>query len=155
MGDEMNLHAPQSIQAAVELRYLAAVSKMIISPSENKPIISPAQDNLVGLFKITDDNVYFTQQEVMNILVGVEKFTGVLPDPVINDGKNIKWTGKQMYSIILPPITINYKIKNPLLKEVKIEAGVLKQGQIEKSASVAILHLIFNDYGHVIPKRNY
>jgi len=148
MGDEMNLHAPQSIQAAVELRYLAAVSKMIISPSENKPIISPAQDNLVGLFKITDDNVYFTQQEVMNILVGVEKFTGVLPDPVINDGKNIKWTGKQMYSIILPPITINYKIKNPLLKEVKIEAGVLKQGQIEKSASVAILHLIFNDYGH-------
>jgi RNA polymerase sigma-70 factor (ECF subfamily) len=31
--------------------------------------------------KITDDNVFFTQQEVMNLLVGVEKFNGVIPEP--------------------------------------------------------------------------
>ena len=144
----MNQHAPQSIQTAVELRYLAAVSRMIISPSENKPIISPAQDNLVGMFKITDDNVYFSQQEVMNMLVGIEKFTGTLPEPKINDGKIIKWTGKQIYSIILPPITYYQKSKNPNIKDLIIEEGILKQGQVEKSGSTAILHQIFNDYGH-------
>ena len=149
-GDEMNMHVPQSLQTAVELKYLAAVSKHIISPSSNEPIIGPAQDNLVGLFKITDDNVFFTQQEVMNMLVGIEKFNGEIPEPSFVDGKVPKWTGKQIYSVILPPITFYNAIskKNPLLKDVVIEAGILKQGQIEKKSSVAILHQIFNDYGH-------
>ena len=151
----MNMHVPQSLQTAVELRYLAAVSKHIISPSFNDPIIGPAQDNLLGLFKLTDDTVFFSQQEVMNILVGVEKFSGTIPEPKITNGgstgKVAKWSGKQIYSIILPPITYyNKKVaeKNPYLKEVIIENGILKQGQIEKSCSSDILHHIFNDYGH-------
>ena len=151
-GDEMNLHIPQSLQTAVELKYLAAVSRHIISPSENEPIIGPAQDNLVGLFKLTDDNVFFNQQEVMNILVGVEKFSGIIPEPkhVSSDGKLVKWTGKQIYSAILPPITYYNKLsgKNANLKDVIIENGILKQGQIEKKCSSEILHNIFNDYGH-------
>jgi len=148
----MNLHIPQSLQTAVELKYLAAVSKHIISPSENEPIIGPAQDNLLGLFKLTDDNVFFSQQEIMNILVGVEKFNGIVPEPsyISSDKKLVKWTGKQIYSIILPPITFYNKLseKNPNLKDVIIENGILKQGQIEKKSSSAILHYIFNDYGH-------
>ena len=148
-GDEMNKHVPQSIQTVVELDYLASVSRMIISPSENKPIISPAQDNLLGLFKITDDSVYFSQQEVMNLLVGINKFNGILPDPAMVNGKIIKWTGKQIYSIILPPITYYNKSENPdNYKDVIIEEGIMKQGQIEKKASGNILHMIFNDYGH-------
>lgn len=147
-GDEMNAYFSQSIQTVVELKYLASVSRMIISPSENKPIISPAQDNLLGMFKITDDNVFFSQNEVMNMLVGIQKFTGILPEPSINDGKNIKWTGKQIYSIILPPITYYLEHKNPQLKKLIIEEGILKQGQIEKTASTAIIHQIYNDYGH-------
>ena len=152
VGDEMNLHIPQSLQTAVELKYLAAVSRHIISPSENEPIIGPAQDNLVGLFKLTDDNVFFNQQEVMNILVGVEKFSGIIPEPkhISSDGKLVKWTGKQIYSAILPPITYYNKLsaKNANLKDVIIENGILKQGQIEKKCSSEILHNIFNDYGH-------
>ena len=151
-GDEMNLHVPQSLQTAVELKYLASVSKHIISPSTNDPIIQPAQDNLLGLFKLTDDNVFFTQQEIMNILVGIEKFNGILPEPahISSNGKIVKWTGKQIYSIILPPITYYNKLstKNPNLKDVIIEVGILKQGQLEKKCSSAIVHLIFNDYGH-------
>ena len=150
-GDEMNAHVPQSLQTAVELKYLASVAKMIISPSQNKPIICPAQDNLLGLFKITDDNVFFNQQELMNLLVGVEKFNGVLPEPAINNGKIVRWTGKQVYSIILPPITYYRKAKDDekhKFKDVIIEDGILKQGQIEKDASTKIVHNIFNDYGY-------
>ena len=147
-GDEMNMHVPQSLQTAVELRYLAAVSKMIISPSDNVPIIGPAQDNLLGLFKITDENVFFSQQEVMNLLVGVEKFSGTIPEPIFNNGKHMKWTGKQIYSIILPRISYYQKSSNNLLKDIIIEEGILKQGQINKGGSAAILHQIYNDYGH-------
>ncbi len=146
----MNMHVPQSLQTAVELLYLAAVSRHIITPSTSEPIIGPAQDNLLGLFKLTDDNVYFTQKEMMNILVGIEKFNGSLPEPFSNDGKIIKWTGKQLYSMILPPITFYYPTSkdNEILKDVIIENGILKQGQIEDKASKTILHYIFNDYGH-------
>ena len=148
----MNLHVPQSLQTAVELKYLAAVSKHIISPSLNDPIIQPAQDNLVGLFKLTDDNVFFSQQEIMNLLVGVEKFNGIIPEPkyTSNNGKIFKWTGKQLYSIILPPITYynNLSKNNANLKDVIIENGILKQGQLEKKCSSAIVHYIFNDYGY-------
>ena len=152
-GDEMNMHVPQSLQTSVELKYLAAVSKHIITPSTGSPIISPAQDNLLGLFKLTDDNVFFTHAELMNILVGVKKFNGIIPEPKINDGKIVRWTGKQIYSLILPPITMTNKISETSetysqLKDVIIEDGILKQGQVEKKTSSKIVHIIFNDYGH-------
>jgi DNA-directed RNA polymerase II subunit RPB1 len=146
-GDEMNMHVPQSLQTSVELQYLAAVSKNIISPSSNSPIIGPAQDNLLGLFKLTDDNVYFTHQEMMNLLVSIEKFSGIIPEPEFNDGKLVKWTGKQLYSIILPPITYTQDLSKKKLKNIIIENGILKQGQIEKGACSNILHYIVNDYG--------
>jgi len=146
-GDEMNMHVPQSLQTSVELQYLAAVSKNIISPSSNAPIIGPAQDNLLGLFKLTDDNVYFTHQEMMNLLVSIEKFSGIIPEPDFNDGQLVKWTGKQLYSMILPPITYTQDLSKKKLKNIIIENGILKQGQIEKSACSNILHYIVNDYG--------
>ena len=146
-GDEMNMHVPQSLQTAVELQYLAAVSKNIISPSSNEPIIGPAQDNLLGLFKLTDDNVYFTHQEIMNLLVGIEKFSGIIPDPDYIKDNIVKWTGKQLYSIILPPLTYSQDLSDKKLKNIIIENGILKQGQIEKGASSKILHYIVNDYG--------
>ena len=70
----MNMHVPQSIQTATELRYLASVARHIISPSTNGPIIQPAQDTLLGMFKLTDDATFFTQNEMMNLLSMVQAF---------------------------------------------------------------------------------
>ena len=39
-GDEMNMHVPQSIACVSELMNIASVNYQIISPRENKPIIS-------------------------------------------------------------------------------------------------------------------
>ena len=47
-GDEMNAHAPQSIATKLELKHIMGV-KQIISPRENKPIITIVQDTLVGV----------------------------------------------------------------------------------------------------------
>jgi DNA-directed RNA polymerase beta' subunit len=45
---EMNAHLPQSIEAATELREIAAVPLQIVSPRESTPIVSVVQDTLVG-----------------------------------------------------------------------------------------------------------
>uniref|UniRef100_A0A6C0L177 DNA-directed RNA polymerase II subunit RPB1 n=1 Tax=viral metagenome TaxID=1070528 RepID=A0A6C0L177_9ZZZZ len=52
-GDEMNMHAPQSISTVSELMNLASVRYQIISPRENKPIITIVQDTLLGINKLT------------------------------------------------------------------------------------------------------
>jgi len=52
-GDEMNMHVCQSHAAMIELIHIASVTKQIISPRENKPIITIVQDTLLGINKLT------------------------------------------------------------------------------------------------------
>ena len=141
------MHVPQSIQTAMELKYLAAIPHHMISPSTNSPIIKPSQDNLLGLFKITGDGVVFTQVEAGHLLSGAEAFNGVLPEPSIREGKYIRWTGKQIYSVILPPISLSADPKSDKVPKVIIDYGIMKQGQVDKSVSGKILQAIHSDYG--------
>jgi hypothetical protein len=62
-------------------------------------------------------------------------FNGILPEPKIRDGKYIRWTGKQIYSVILPKISLKARCKEDKLPEVIIENGELIQGQIDKGVS--------------------
>jgi DNA-directed RNA polymerase II subunit RPB1 len=52
-GDEMNMHVPQSISSMCELRNIVSVKYQIISPRENKPLITIVQDTLLGINKFT------------------------------------------------------------------------------------------------------
>ena len=52
-GDEMNMHVPQSITSVCELKNIVSVKYQIISPRENKPIITIVQDTLLGVNKLT------------------------------------------------------------------------------------------------------
>ena len=56
-GDEMNMHVPQSVQSMSELINIASVNYQIISPRENKPIITVVQDTLLGLYKLTQSEI--------------------------------------------------------------------------------------------------
>ena len=139
-GDEMNMHVPQSIQTAIELKMIANVTKQIISPSYNTPIIAPKQDTLLGLYKITDTGVLFTRKEVMNMCVDITTFNGKIPEPEINEPSLKRWTGKQLVSLTLPPISISNS-------SVIIKNGILIKGQIDKKISNNIVHIIFNEFG--------
>lgn len=144
----MNMHVPQSYQTAIEIDVKAAVQKHIMSPSNMSPIIKPSQDNLLGLYKITGEGVEFTHSEVMNMLLGVDKFNGKLPKPAIREGNYVRWTGKQLFSIILPPISLKKNYDESDMVNVIIENGTLMQGQINKGVSGTIVHMIHNDYGY-------
>lgn len=146
-GDEMNMHVPQSLQSAIELREIAAIPKQIISPANSEPIIVPVQDTLIGLYKITGDGVKFNRREAMSLLSKVTTFDGELPAPSIEgrDGQKRFWTGHQLVSLILPEI--NLKMENSAEKEVEIVQGKFLKGQVDKSISKKIVHIIFNDFG--------
>ena len=59
-GDEMNMHVPQSLASMCELINIATVKNQLISPRENKPIITIVQDTLMGIHKLTAyEHLYF------------------------------------------------------------------------------------------------
>ena len=68
-GDEMNMHVPQSIQSVSELVNIASVNHQIISPRENKPIITIVQDTLLGIYKLT-------HLEVLQFPTGEQSYYG-------------------------------------------------------------------------------
>ena len=163
-GDEMNMHVPQSIQTSIELNKLARVPSQIISPRTNGPIITPVQDTLLGIYRITNDGVLFSEKEMMNMLMTIVSFDGNLPEPEVKEPYE-RWTGLQLLSLILP--SVNMDMKNSVynkdmeggdkLNHVKIKDGKILQGRFDKkiisSGTNGLVHSIFNDYGEVACQR--
>jgi DNA-directed RNA polymerase II subunit RPB1 len=145
-GDEMNAHAPQSIEAATELEEIAAVPHQILRPRDGLPVIGIVQDTLVGSYRLTRDSVQFNNREFMNMMMWNKRFTGVLPDPKRDA---LHWTGQQVISQLLPPI--NLDMMNGGKKKVVIREGDVLEGQFDKGifskASKGIIHMTYNDYG--------
>ncbi len=102
-GDEMNLHVPQSLEAQAEAKILMAVQEHILSPRFGGPIIGGIHDHISGLYLLTRGKKLFSKAEVMEIVRSLDVVK--LPEPE-HDGK---WSGKQIFSMILPEITIEFK----------------------------------------------
>ena len=107
-GDEMNMHVPQSVQAVAELINIASVNKQIISPRENKPIITIVQDTLLGIYKLTGTKViefekgkkqHFDSNGLIYQIDDTDKNTKVVNASM--------YTKKQMMNIICDLSTFN------------------------------------------------
>jgi DNA-directed RNA polymerase II subunit RPB1 len=144
-GDEMNAHAPQSIEAATELEEIAAVPHQILRPRDGLPVIGIVQDTLVGSYRLTREHVKFNRREFMNLMMWNKKFDGKVPAPKKDGG----WSGQQILSQLMPPI--NLEMKNSAKQNVVIREGDVLEGQFDKSiyskASKGIIHMTYNDYG--------
>ena len=75
-GDQMAVHVPLSIEAQTEARMLMLAANNLLSPASGKPIVSPTQDILLGIYHITNmiegmpgEGMYFNDmQDVMTAL---------------------------------------------------------------------------------------
>jgi DNA-directed RNA polymerase II subunit RPB1 len=128
-GDEMNMHVPQSIAAAIELRYLASVLRNIISPRTNSPIIQLFQDTMTGIYRISHPSVEVPEEIAMNILAKIRR-------PFVR--KERPWKGMELISAAFP--VMNFK------GGVTLENGQLTKGILKKSATGNLVHVIYNDF---------
>jgi DNA-directed RNA polymerase subunit A' len=99
-GDEMNLHVPQTEEARAEAEILMRVQENILSPRFGGPIIGGIHDYVTGSFLLTHGSKPIDSKGVMELC---KKFDlSDLPEPAgYEDGKPY-WTGKQVFSTILP-----------------------------------------------------
>ena len=153
-GDEMNMHMPQSDEAEAELRYIANVPNQIVSPGNNKPIISIFQDSMIGSFLFTRKDQTFTKKQAMNLLMktNIYQTTDLFEDAAKN------YNNFDILTQILPKISLNFatdlfksgedaKTSNRVLE---IRNGTIYRGQFDKgvlgSSSKGILHRALKDY---------
>jgi len=135
-GDEMNMHVPQSIAAATELRQLASVLRQIISPRTASPIISVFQDTMTGVYRMSNPNFKIPEHIAMNMLAKINRTN--IPR------KNRDWTGPEIISMAFPLINLKTSIT--------LENGQLTKGVLKKSAftsgddSSGLVQVLFNDF---------
>ena len=147
------MHCPQSVEAAIELREIAAVAKQMISPRLSKPLVSVVQDTLVGVNRLTRPTEFFTRREFMNLLIHSKRWDGVIPPPAKRDPVPL-WSGLQVVSALLPAIFLkagNKKWKDPMglgdpnyvvINGGKIEQGILDGDIFDKG----LIHILYNDF---------
>ena len=155
-GDEMNMHNPQDIESVSELVNLAAVPHHIISPASNRSIVGIFQDSLLGCYRITRENVTFSTQQAMNLLMS---YNGV--DESMFAKQEARISSFEVLSQILPPLSAyfpnsayssdeNKATSNNILE---IIAGRYIRGQIDKNIlgapSKGLIQSIYNDFGYM------
>jgi DNA-directed RNA polymerase II subunit RPB1 len=136
-GDEMNMHVPQSIAAATEIKYLASVLRQIISPRLGEPIIHVAQDTQTGVFRLSKPHVQIPEHIAMNILARMKK-------PISSYiRKNTTISGQDILSSTFPAINFKGRIT---LENGKLVKGLMNKGAFAAS-SEGIMQTIYNDFG--------
>jgi DNA-directed RNA polymerase II subunit RPB1 len=160
-GDEMNLHVPQGEEARAELAELTLVPKNIVSPQRNGPLMGIVQDTLCGIYKICRRDTFLTKAQVMNLMMWVPDWDGVIPPPAILKPRP-RWTGKQMISMAFPSgLNLLRVDKDGAAMTEKfsplndggllIHGGQLMYGMLSKKTVGAsgggVIHTIFNEYG--------
>ena len=144
-GDEMNLHAIQTVEARVEARELMKVQEQIISPRHGHAIIKPEEDHISGVFYTTAEETEYTKEEACDLLAmaGITK----IPEP----DKKDKYSGKLIVSSLFPP-DLNIRQKTKFYPDpegyVVIKDGILLSGALEsKTYQNIILEEIFHNHG--------
>lgn len=110
-GDEMNVHAPQSEEAQAEARILMGVQEQILSPRFGGPIIGGIQDHITGAYLLTRRGTLLTREQSLQLLAMAGIFTD-LPKPAVKEAGIEYWTGKQIFSMLLPKrLNLRFKAK--------------------------------------------
>ena len=147
-GDEMNLHLPVSAAAAFESQTLMSVPAQVLSAASNRPCIASVQDALVGAYLMTRDDVLLTRSQAMRLIVEIrhprKPWWELLPLPGIV-WPRVRWTGRQMISLLFPP-TLQY-----VRGDIAVRDGVLLSGTLNKStmgtSSGGIVDTISREFG--------
>ncbi len=158
-GDEMNLHAIQSLEARAEATLLMQVPLQIRSPRFGGPIIGCIHDHITGIYMLTRHGTEFSKEDAMQLLAS----TSVDTHP-IKLAETEKLTGKEIFSMLLPKgLNLSYNSRScrhcdECEKEhckydsyVTIEDGRLLTGAIDDKSigafSGVLLQTIFSEFG--------
>ncbi|UWG47128.1 DNA-directed RNA polymerase subunit A' [Halanaeroarchaeum sp. HSR-CO] len=130
-GDEMNMHALQNEEARAEARVLMRVQEQMLSPRFGENIVGSIQDHITGTYLLTHDNPTFNETQASDLL----RQTSIdeLPAPKGEEDGRPFWTGRQLFSELLPD-GLDLEFTSSAGDTVVIEDGQLLEGTIDEDA---------------------
>lgn len=163
-GDEMNMHVFQTDESRAEAKSLMRVQEHILSPRFGGPIIGAIHDHISGAYLLTRDGFTVSEDDAFQMIRKSHLLNNEYVDKKHLKRKNRDWTGKELFSLLLPDdLNMNYKAEicrkcETCLKEdcqydafVVIKDGQLTHGAIDEAAygsfSGKILDTIVKEYG--------
>ncbi len=159
-GDEMNLHVPQSPAAMADVATIMMVSRQIISPQANRPVMGIVQDSLLGAHLFSSDDVLLDRITACHIVAHIRYSPHKLPLPCIAHPCEL-WSGKQLLSLILPPtMTMGLLPKTKdiaehtkvLIRNGNLLTGAFKKASLGTSAG-GVVDILFRQFGSVVTVR--
>lgn len=171
-GDEMNIHIVQSEMAEAEARTLMHARWNLTMAQTNGPTMGVVQEALLGAHLITRDGTWLSREEMGALVSSLRHPVGVaalrrLPPPADVDSKGPRWTGKQAFSLVLPPQLFVTRIVRNIAGNggndeermrdseeiIQIVAGELVEGVLGKTMlgpkRGSLVHRIRQDIGDV------
>ena len=163
-GDEMNMHVFQTDESRAEAKSLMRVQEHILSPRFGGPIIGAIHDHISGAYLLTRDGFTVPEDDAFQMIRKSHLLNNEYVDKKHLKRKNRDWTGKELFSLLLPDdLNMNYKAEicrkcEECQKEncqfdafVVIKDGQLTHGAIDEAAygsfSGKILDTIVKEYG--------
>ncbi|MBU2522718.1 MAG: DNA-directed RNA polymerase subunit A' [Nanoarchaeota archaeon] len=119
-GDEMNVHVPQTEEAISEAKTLLNVEKNLISPKNNTNLLGCITDAITGSYLLSINKV--SKKQAVQLLVGIG---GDLDR--IAEIKGDEIDGKDVFSVILPNVTLETKTKSCKGKDCKFYDNCKKE----------------------------
>jgi len=125
------MHVVQSEEALAEADVLMKVQEHILSPRFGGPIIGAIQDHISGTYLLTNEEHRFDEATVLDLL----RQTSInnLPEPAGEGEDGVYWTGKEVFSVLLPE-TLDLTFDSNSGEAVVIENGELIEGTIDEMA---------------------
>lgn len=145
-GDEMNIHVPQDADAQTEARIIMAVPHQIVSPQSNKPCIGLVQDTLLGASLMSRESTRLTRRKMVELRSLLKNPRQPLGQAA---GENGLFTGRQAFSMLLPPDLDyeNHKVSPPVV----VRNGQLERGRLCKqslgTSFGGLVHRLWLQYG--------
>lgn len=146
-GDELNIHAVQTLGSIAELEGIVNVKDCIMNSQNNKPIMGLVMDSLTGALLLSDPDTVIDKYNFYDYMLMLQD--GV-PDLISLNERlerhSVKpYTGRALFSAFLPP-DLYYNRGDVLIID-----GVLVHGKLGKStlgnSSNSLIQIIWNEYG--------
>ena len=150
----MNLHVPQSPAAIADVATLMMVSRQIISPQANRPVMGIVQDTLLGCHLFSDTDVFLDRALACHVVALLRYSPSRLPPPCVCKPVQ-RWSGKQLLSLVLPPsMQLGAVAHSPdpeqhtrvLVRRGQLLVGLLSKATLGTSAG-GFVDVLFRQYG--------
>ncbi|OGX05997.1 MAG: DNA-directed RNA polymerase subunit beta' [Omnitrophica WOR_2 bacterium GWA2_47_8] len=148
-GDQMAVHVPLSLEAQIECRLELLSVNNIFSPADGRPILSPTQDVILGLFYLSKDKPSTKTSET--IFASAQEAIVAFQDGLINIHERIKLRlDRNVWGEEKPSLIISQQEESNKGKTEKVKTEEKKVNIIETTLG----RILFNetlpkDFGYV------